>query len=57
MDKGARSEEARRTEEEILRKSGKAAEDPDKPADQRFKEMGERPKIRKLAGRGNNGEG
>ncbi|HYE53047.1 MAG TPA: hypothetical protein VEB20_25845 [Azospirillaceae bacterium] len=51
MDRTARSEQARRIEAEIVRKSGKAAEDPRKPPQERFEEMGEQPAIREKAGR------
>lgn len=47
----ASSDQARRIEEELLDKTGKAHGNPDKPAQEKFDEMGEREEIKRKAGR------
>ena len=50
-DKDAPSESAQRIEDELVDKTGKAAGDTDKPVQEKFDELGERPEVKRSGGR------
>ncbi|WP_168220269.1 hypothetical protein [Azospirillum thermophilum] len=47
----APSDAAQRIEEELIEDTGKASGNPDKPVQEKWDEMGERPEIKRESGR------
>ncbi len=50
-DTDAPSETAQRIEDELVDKTGKAAGDTEKPVQEKFDELGERPEVKRSGGR------
>jgi len=49
--KGAPSDMAQRIEDKLVEETGKASGDPDKPVQEKFNELGEKPEVKHPSGR------